>query len=267
MDMELVGMFLKRHFRVALIVGLLVGVLAGGLGAMFPDMAPADAQSVAETWPPLMRNLFGDPFAGFTNIYAWLNLQVFHITLWTALGVLASILASRILAWEAEKKTLDVLLSIPRSRAVILISRLLALILLTTMSAVPIAVACGLVVAARGTAVKIGAIALSSMEGVLLSIVLATMTLLISILIPRQTPTIAGAMGAAGMLFLTEEVLVHALPWLDSVSFLNPFHWYAAGDILIRGELSLGPVLALSAISLIFCIISIIVFTFRDAPA
>jgi ABC-2 type transport system permease protein len=267
MNLELARMFLKRHFSVALIVGLLVGVLAGGLGAMFPEMAAVDARSVAETWPPLMRHLFGDPFAGFTNIYAWLNLQVFHITLWTALGVLASILASRIVAWEAEKKTLDVLLSIPLSRAAILISRLLALILLTSMAALPIAAACGLAVAIRGVPLNIGAIVLATMEGVLLSLVLAAMALLISILIPRQTPAIAGAMGAAGMLFITNEVLIHVMPWLDYVSFLNPFHWYSAGDILIRGVFSPWPLLALSAMTMIYAVISILLFTIRDAPA
>jgi ABC-2 type transport system permease protein len=259
-------MFIKRHIRLALGVGMLVGCLAGGLGAMFPDMAVGDASSVASSWTPLMKALFGDPLAGFTNIYAWLDLQIFHVTLWMVFGTLASILASRIVAQEAEQKTLDVLLSIPLSRGMILTSRLLGLGVLLAMAALPVIAGCFVAVAVQELAVLLGLIVLSVTTCVLLSLVLAMMTLLISIWKPRQIPAVAIAMSIAGSLFFTEEMLVPVLPWLGSLSYINPFHWYNTGDILIRGILSPWPILGLLVISLVCMMFSIAAFTICDAP-
>lgn len=267
MYLELVRMFIKRHIRLALGVGLLIGLLAGGMGVMFPDMAIDDAGSVASSWPPMMKTLFGDPLAGFTDIYAWLELEIFHVTLWMVMGTLASILASHIVAQEAEQKTLDVLLSIPLSRNMILTSRLLALSVLLMVTALPIAVGCCAAVAVRGFPLVVGSIVLSVTAGVLLSFVLATLTLLISIWNPHQISAAAIAMGIAGALFFIEEMLIPVMPWLDPVSYFNPFHWYNTSDILIRGILSPWPLLGLLAISSVCMLLSVVAFTTRDAPA
>lgn len=267
MDMELVRMYLKRYFGLALVVGLLVGLVAGGLGVMFPEMSINDANAVASSWPPVMKALFGDPLAGFTNIYAWLDLEIFHVTYWMILGTLAAILASRIVAQEAELRTLDVLLCIPRSRSMILTSRLLALSLLMIVAGLSVAAGCCAGIAIRGLPVDVNVIALSTLAGVLLTLVLANITLLISIWIPRQIPAVAISMGVAGMLFFIEEMLIPIMPSLDRISFFNPFHWYETGDILIRGVLSPWPLLILLLMALGCAGLSLVTFTLRDAPS
>jgi ABC-2 type transport system permease protein len=267
MDMELVRMYLKRYLGLTLVVGLLVGLTAGGLGIMFPEMSVNDASSVASSWPPMMKALFGDPLAGFTDIYAWLDLEIFHVTFWMVLGTLAAILASRIVAQEAELRTLDVLLCIPRSRSAILTSRLLGLSVLMVMAGLSVAAGCCAGIAVRGLPVDVNVIALSTAAGVLLTLVLANITLLVSIWIPRQIPAVAISMGAAGMLFFTEEMLIPIMPWLDRASFLNPFHWYDTGDILIRGMVSPWPLLVLLVMALGCGGLSLVTFTLRDAPA
>jgi len=113
---ELISMFIKRHFSISMITGLCAGVLVFFLAIIFPETNVQDAELISSNWPQIMKDLFGDPIYAFTNIYGWLHLEIYHITFWLIFGILASILASYIIAKEIEDKTMDILVSTPVSK-------------------------------------------------------------------------------------------------------------------------------------------------------
>lgn len=214
----------------------------------------------------MMRELFGDPLAGFTNVYAWLELEVFHVTFWAVMVTLAAILASRIVAWEAEHRTLEVLLSVPQSRFAIVMSRWLAILLLLGLAALPVLVGSLTAVIALGLPLRANAIGLALGEGLLLSVVFASVALLVSMWVPRQIATVAATISLAAAGFLVETMLVPMVPALLPLSYVNPFHWYASADILVRGDFSAWPPLALAIMSAACIALSLAAFTARDIP-
>ena len=90
----------------------------------------------------MMKDIFGDPIFGFTDIYGWLQLELFHITFWALFGIFAAFLASNIVAKEYESKTIDLLLSTPVSRTELVVNRLIGLIILLIIAILPTVIGC-----------------------------------------------------------------------------------------------------------------------------
>jgi ABC-2 type transport system permease protein len=267
MAVELFLRFLGRNARLCALVGLGSGLLAFFLATVFPEMGQQDATSVSSSWPELMKSLFGDPLLAFTSVYAWLNLQIFHITFWLIHGGLGALLAARILATEAEEKSLDILLSVPISRTHILTSRLAGLTMLSVLTAVPVVAGCGLGIRTLGLPVHAEPLILATLAGVLLSLVIASLTLCVSVWVLRQTQCIFAALALVGLLFLLEEMLVELVPALRGFSVVNPFHYYGAAEILVHGSgAGWGPVVLLSMF-LGLAAFSVVGFARRDIPA
>jgi ABC-2 type transport system permease protein len=267
MATELFLRFVGRNLGLCALVGAGSGLLCFFLAAIFPGMAVEDAASVSSSWPDLMKKIFGDPLFAFTDIRAWLNLEVFHITFWLIHGGLAAFLAARILATEVEEKTVDILLSIPISRARILAIRLAALASLSVFAALPVIVGCGLGIFALGLPIHPAPLVLATCSGTLLSLVIAGLALLVSVWVPRQTHCMVAALGLIGWLFLVEEMLVDLVPLFRSVAPLNPFHYYRAADILVRNSgAGCGPGVLL-AMFLALAALAMAGFARRDLPA
>jgi ABC-2 type transport system permease protein len=265
MGAELFLAFVRRNFRLCALVGAGSGLLAFFLARLFPAMDPQDASAVSSGWPELMKAIFGDPLVAFTDVYAWLHLEVYHITFWLVHGGLAALLAARILAAEAEEKSLDILVSTPISRARILTSRLAALALLSALAALPVVAGTALGIQALGLGVDGRPLLLASVSGVCLALVMAGLTLCISVWVPRQIHCIFVAMGLVGLLFLLEEMRV-LVPALRSLSPVNPFHYYRASEILVHGSGAGWDPLALISMFLALAAVSIAGFTRRDIP-
>jgi ABC-2 type transport system permease protein len=267
MAFELFLRFVGRNARLCALVGLGSGLLAFFLASIFPEMGQQDATSVSSSWPELMKSLFGDPLLAFTSVYAWLNLQIFHITFWLIHGGLGALLAARIVATEAEEKSLDILLSVPISRTRILTSRLFGLTLLSLLTALPVLAGCALGIWTRGLPVHVEPLILATLAGVLLALVMASLTLCVSVWVLRQTQSIFVALALVGLLFLLEEMLAELVPVLRGFSAVNPFHYYGAAEILVHdSEAGWGPV-ALLAMFLGLAAISVVGFARRDIPA
>lgn len=267
MATELFLRFVSRNLRLCALVGAGSGLLAFFLATLFPEMALEDAASVSSSWPDLMKKLFGDPLLAFTNVYAWLYLEVFHITFWLVHGSLAAFLAARILATEVEEKTSDILLSVPISRTQILTSRLVALALLSLLAALPVVIGCALGIRAVGLTLHLAPLVLATCAGVLLSLVMAALTLLASVWVPRPTHCMFAALGLVGLLFLFDEMLVDLVPVFESAAALNPFHHYGVAEILVHDSGAGSGPWVLLAMSLGLVALAMVSFARRDLPA
>ena len=261
---KLISQFIRRNIKLTLIFAASAGVLAFFLVLLFPETGQMQAAQVYSNWPQVMKDLFGDPAAALSDVYGWLNLQVFHITFWVLYGVLGAMLAVRIAAQEIEEKTIDILLSLPLSRTEIMFGRLTATVALLAVSIPPVAAGCGLGIAVLGQPLKPGLLLAVSVNGLGLALVIASVTLLVSVFFPSQTSSIFISLGTLALMFLYTQVAVKLVPFLKGLAFLSPFHYYSPERILIHQSVSLGNTLILMALAAALSLVAVKVFERRD---
>jgi ABC-2 type transport system permease protein len=262
--LELILVFLKRNFKLSLTVTVIMTLIILLLVIIFPDMQIDDASAVSESWPEIMKDLFGDPVYSFTNIYGWLYLQIFHITYWLAFGILGSILAAGIAAKEAEENTIDILLSCPVTRTVLIVSRIISVIVIFMIITVIMIFNCIIGISAAGYTVYFGLVMQAVTAGFFISLVFVSVTLFISIYTFRQTLSVFFTLGIMGFLFIYEEVLAKLYPFLDNFSFLNPFRYYKPENILIYNSFSVSDFIMLIVFFLLILILSILYFIRKE---
>lgn len=267
MARELLRRFLAHNARLCALVGAGSGAIAFFLASLFPDMPARDARSVSESWPPLLRQVFGDPLLAFTDVHAWLHLEMFHIVFWVVHGGFAAVLASRILAAEAEDRTLEVLLSVPVSRARLVAARLAGVALLVGLSALPVLGGCVLGIAWLGQDVRPAPLLSVTATGVLLALGMGAAALCASVWVPRRTFSAFAALALFAVLFFVEEMLGALVPALAGLAAWSPFHYYRASELLVHGApLGAGAPLALLGIFLGLAALATAGFQRRDAP-
>lgn len=264
LNAELIRMFIKRNFKLALSVSIGAAAIAFTLTTIFPGATIDDAERIADTWPEMMKILFGDPVHAFTSVYGWLNLQVFHLVYWIVFGLLASVLASEIVAKEVERRTLDVLLSCSVTRVEVVVSRLAALAALLALTILPFLFACVAGVVFIGESLELLRLSWVCAIGYLLCLSCGATTLLVTTVLPAQVPAILASWSAIALFFFYEEILSKMVPGLDRLSFLNPFHFYDAADVLIRGSFALVNFAVLLFVFFGLATLSVLVFMRRD---
>jgi ABC-2 type transport system permease protein len=147
------------------------------LVSIFPDMPFENALAVSDSWPQIMKDLFGDPIYSFTDIYGWLYLEIFHVTYWITFGVLASILAANIVAKEIEGNTIDILLSYPITRSGLIISRMITVIMIMVISTIFTLLICIVGISIAGCTINIRLIVQASLMGFIMSMIFASLSL------------------------------------------------------------------------------------------
>ena len=182
---DVVRRFIRQHAKLAIVVAVASGFLSYFLASLFPAIDPQVAESISESWPQIMKDLFGDPVSGFTNIYAWLNLELFHITLWVIFGVFAALLASDVLAREIEAKSIDILLSTPVTRTSLILSKTVGIVLIMIVAIVPTYLGCMLGVIRLGFPMTPALLLAATIFPILMSLVFAAVTILVSVIVPK----------------------------------------------------------------------------------
>ena len=266
MNVELIQMFIRQHIKLTAAVGLGTGVLSAFLVALFPDMSSSDAVVIAESWPSLAKDIFGEPLLGFCEIHGWANLQVFHITSWVIYSGLAALLTSCVVAKEIENKTLDVLLSCPVSRAEIVMSRMVAVLVLLGFAVLPLFAGTGFGMLLAKQPPHLSLIFGASIHVLLLAFVGGTLTLLFTIIVPKRIPCIIATIVVFFTSFFFEAVLVPLLPFLKRFSCLNLFHFYEADYILLEGTFIWTAPLVLGLAGILFILVALSLFYRRDIP-
>jgi ABC-2 type transport system permease protein len=229
-----IGLYRSRKSLIFLIVGSSLFGLFFTL--IFPGMALDSAKNVADSWPDIMKNLFGNPVYAFTNIYGWMNLQIFHITYWLIYGVFGTVLATSIIAKEIEDRSLDILLTCPLSRAEIILSRIVSISILLVISILPLMMGCIIGTAYLGYEIYIKLFVFAYFEGFVLFLIFSSLTTLISVYVKGQISVLAMTWSIISLLFIMEKVITKMFPSTAIFSTINPFHYYNSDAIFIGQE-------------------------------
>ncbi len=263
---EIIKSFLMRNIKLSITVSLIMALITLLLITLFPNMPESDALKISSSWPQLMRDLFGDPIYGFTDIYGWMNLQIFHITFWMFLGIFSSILSSHIIAGEIEEKTIDIVLSCPISRTGLILNRLVAIIIILVFACLLTLSSNILGLMILQMPVKFDLLVTVYISGLLLCLAFASISLLISVWVPQQSYTVFLTIGIMAIMFFFEELLVKLIPFFKVFSFINLFHYYKPNEILIQGLISIKNLVILFGYFTFFSLVSIFLFKEKDIP-
>lgn len=261
---ELIRFFLRKFRKHTLIISLSAGILIFVLMMMFPSMEISNAEAISASWPQLMKDMFGDPLAGFSDIYGWLELELFHLTFWVVFGIFASFLAANIVAKEYENKTIDLILSIPISRTELIVNRLIGLFILLFVSIIPVAIGCIFGIFVLDLDIQLLPLLAASLSGLLLCLLYAGVCLLISIYVHSQTFSILLSLVVFGLFFLFSKTLIPVIPALESIAIISPFYYYDTANILIRNSYSLLNPLILFIAFIFLSFVSARLFNKRD---
>jgi ABC-2 type transport system permease protein len=218
--------------------------------------ARQDAAQLAEG----MR-FFGDPVALITPTgYAtWKTMG----TLPAILGIWAVLAGARLLRREEERHSLDILLSVPRSRARVVGEKLLALVI--ALAAIGILFGLGAMggESAAHTHVDAAGALLAGLNGSLAALVFAMLALLFAQVL-RSVGAAAGLAGAAMVLAWLIDGTARVAN-VGGLQHLSPFYYYDLSKPLIPSYgTNGGGLLVLACLALVFGGLSVLLFERRD---
>ncbi|HEY7093970.1 MAG TPA: ABC transporter permease subunit, partial [Ktedonobacterales bacterium] len=179
-------------------------------------------------------------------------------------GLLAG---SRILRGEEERGSLDMLLSLPRSRGRAVVEKVAALGTALLLMGFLVGVLTALAGARANAGFSFGDALLFGLNVALISAVFAAIALFIS-QFTHERSTAAGLTGALFGLAILLNSLAHIAPDIEGLAHLSPVYLFALSKPLIPGR-GVDPVamLALAGISLAFTALGVALFLRRDVGA
>lgn len=202
---------------------------------------------------------------GSLSMGKWFSLE--YLSLWPVMmSIYAIFFTGNIAAREVENGTMDMLLSQPIKRIQVIMSRFavfpVVLIAITIASIIGIVIGMAII----GTTSDLGGICLAFVPAILLTLAVASYSLLISCIFlePRKVLMIAGSL--TGVFYLL-NILARAVDSLDWIGYLSIFHYYETAEIASQMSMNWSGIGLYVAIIVICIAASIFVFQRRDIAA
>ncbi|WP_101787252.1 ABC transporter permease subunit [Nonomuraea indica] len=234
------------------------------VGVVYPSIAedPAtySAQAVAK-YPGALRDLMGG-LQDFATAPGYLQSVVYQLLLPALFIVCAMGLAGRSLAGPEESGTLELIVTLPITRRMLVVQLFAALALgLLAVAAVTLLVAWAVAWSA-GMDVGFDRILAAHTGVYLLALLFGTVTLAVGAATGRRAVATAtvGAWAVLGYMVVTVGKNVDAVSWLRWVS---PFHYYAEGRPLYQG-FPAGDYLVLAGAAAVLALTAVLAFDRRD---
>lgn len=261
------GKTLRDSRRAIVVAGVLAGLLmfatAAALASEFPDAS--DRQALVTQMallPEAVRGLLGEPIR-IETLGGFMSWRVGN-TLPVMLGIWSVLALSGTLAGESRRGSLDILVSMPRSRRSIAIEKLAAHVVSVALAMVIAALltaAAGLLGTLPGDAVTVGdAFAQFALIGLLM--------LLPGVIAFAAAPVLGrGRAAGLGFVVLFAGFLAPAYadtsPVMAALEPLSPFAW-TAGHRPLAGRTDWLPVGGLAVLVLVVALAGVAVFERRD---
>lgn len=215
----------------------------------------------------LVASLAGADVLEFTKPEGWLSIVFNHPLIWTILVAFTLTLASGVLSGEVDRGTMDVLMTLPVSRAAIYCSTSLALLLMILPICWAVWLGAKLGVALTGFAgVRMHLLAMVTCNLCAALIAVAGLSMAASGFSNRRTMAVLGVFLVVfyGFVINFLRTLWPALEPLAFTSFLS----YYAPLVIIRDEaFAWKDIFILLASGFALWLVGLIIFTRRDIPA
>ncbi|QCC52988.1 ABC transporter permease subunit [Halapricum salinum] len=251
----------RRRLRGALYLSVGLSLLAGMYIGTFPSIATdIDLDEFIEQMPEIFKELFN--LATMNTIEGFLAAELYSIGWTLLLGLYVAYSAASLIAEDVDRERMDILLSLPISRARLLGEKFLALgvPIVVVNVVVPVVVFAG--TAAIGYPIDPVNLAIVHALSIPYLLACGGIGIVLSVLVDRATIAQRGSLVLLFGLFLFESLTVVAgYDWLGSIA---PMRYFNPTDVLVESSYDLlgGVVLLVGAIALVAA--SAVYFRRRD---
>lgn len=263
---------LWANLRFHRVTALLWAVGAAGLGflvaALYRSIGDVDLSGYMEALPPALIAAVGldpdDPLGpgGRFRPEDWLSTE--YLSWWLIIGAVYGVVyGAGSVAREAEAGTLDLVLSHPLPRPNLVVAKSLVFLASMALVALSTGVAIVLGLAAAGTDVSTGNLALTLLQGWLVILAIGGLAVAFScvFLTTGKAAAVAGFLTAA---LYAIEIVARTVEEVDWLGRLSLFHFYRPQDILATGDLSWTGVVVCAAVAVGAVAVGAAVFERRD---
>jgi ABC-2 type transport system permease protein len=228
---------------------------------MFPRIsAGVDLDQYVEAWPPALREAFGVTELG--SIEGFLAAELYAFVWVILLGVYLAYAAASTIAGPVERDRMDLLLSLPISRARLLVGRFASLLvpILLLNAVVPVSVYAAVFLIGE----SLSAVDLLVVHALSIPYLLTTagVGLACSVALDREAIAQRAAIVIVFGLFLVDSVVAGtAVAWLGTAS---PTRYYDPSAILVEGDAGIAGAVILTVTALALVAGSAAWFSRRD---
>lgn len=226
----------------------------------YPLMGGAELQAIVDTLPAEMIGALGYDRIGSPEGY--LTSTIFGLLGPALLLVFAVSTGARAIAGEEEAGRLELAVSAPVRRDVLLAGRVIALHTQIAVLALVVFGVTTLLSTVVGMDVAVSGIAAASIGLNFLAIAIGTVTLAAGAVTGRRSVAVAAGAGLAVGAFIA-NALSGTFGRGDLLERLSPFSWYLASDPVAQG-LSIGGSAALVAMAFVAWAVALVGFARRD---
>ncbi|MEF8858082.1 MAG: ABC transporter permease subunit [Halolamina sp.] len=244
----------ERRLKGTVVFAVVVSLYAVFAVGLFPSVETAnvDFERLMESYPEALREAFGVEAIG--TIEGFLAGELYNFVWVLLLGVYFAYRAGGMIAADIERGRMDLLLSLPISRARLLVEKYASLIVpITVVNIVTgITVYAGTVVI--GHAIDPVAIVMVHLLSIPYLLACAAIGLVFSVVLDRADIAQRAALGALFVLYLIES-LATSTEQFEALKYLSPTYYYAPTDVLVRESYAVvdTAILGGMAVGLLFC--------------
>ncbi|MSQ21691.1 MAG: hypothetical protein EXR53_00050 [Dehalococcoidia bacterium] len=174
-------------------------------------------------------------------------------------GIYAFIFASGAVAREAERGTMELLLSHPVSRAQVVASKFLAFLAIAGLLVIATVAGIAIGVIMIDESLDMGRVFLAVLQGGMAVVSIAAYSLLISCITldPRKAMALAGGIMALQYIMSLLGPLLDSFAWVQKLSL---FYYYRPLDVLVQGQFAISSGLVYMSITAICFAAALVVF-------
>lgn len=222
---------LRSRVRGTVVWSLSLGLLGSLYVALFPSMS-GQIDEYMKALPPEYLAFLGLEGGGMSTLAGFLDIEQYSIVAPLALAFLPMLLGARTIAGAEEARTLDVLLSNPVPRWIVVAAAFLTMLVEVAVVVTVMAIFVWVPVVVSGQELALSRLAAGSLNLVPLCLLFGGLALLISSIARRPSLAIA----VPGALLVASYVLNGLAAAIDRIGGLQPFSiFYHYGSAIQRG--------------------------------
>lgn len=251
----------SRRIKGSVYLSIAISIYAGFIVWYFTVLEGVAIEEVFQELPPAMLEAFG--IQTLNTIEGFLGAEVYNFVWVLGLGLYFAYVAGGTIASDIENERMDLLLSLPISRAQLLAEKFASLLFPIFTVNVVVGVAVYVFASAIGEPIDPTYLALTHLLSIPYLLVCAAVGMVFSVVFSRSALAERGALGVVFALFLVESVVGGADQY-DWIQYFSPTHYYDPTPLLIDGSYDLIDTGILLVAFLGLLLLSQILFQRRD---